>query len=171
MKAVILAGGKGKRLRPLTLETPKPLLTIKDRTILEYIIDYLKGYGITDLIITIGYKGHKIREFFGDGSRFGVRIEYSEEREPLVDVIEDKDTITVVAEVPGVSKEDIDVKIKGRTLIISAASGDRKYYKEVELPTDVKPETAKASYRNGVLEVKIKKVKEEAEEGFKIKVE
>jgi len=127
---------------------------------------YVYGFSIT-----IGPDGKPIIKEFGNVRRIAGRPKISEEREPLVDVIEDKDTITVVAEVPGVNKEDIDVKIKGRTLIISAASGDRKYYKEVELPTDVKPETAKASYRNGVLEVKIKKVKEEAEEGFKIKVE
>ena len=127
---------------------------------------YVYGFSIT-----IGPDGKPIIKEFGNVRRIAGRPKISEEREPLVDVIEDKDTITVVAEVPGVSKEDIDVKIKGRTLVISAASGDRKYYKEVELPADVKPETAKASYRNGVLEVKIMKVKGEAEEGFKIRIE
>jgi len=127
---------------------------------------YVYGFSIT-----IGPDGKPIIKEFGNVRRIAGRPKISEEREPLVDVIEDKDTITVVAEVPGVNKEDIDVKIKGRTLVISAASGDRKYYKEVELPADVKPETAKASYRNGVLEVKIMKVKGEAEEGFKIRIE
>ncbi|MEE9323256.1 MAG: nucleotidyltransferase family protein [Candidatus Aenigmarchaeota archaeon] len=83
MKAVILAGGKGERLRPLTHKTPKPLLTIKNRTILEYVIDYLKSYGIRDLIITIGYRGEQIKKFFGNGKKFGVRIEYSVEKKPL----------------------------------------------------------------------------------------
>ncbi len=83
MKAVILAGGKGERLRPLTHKTPKPLLTIKDRTILEYVIGYLKKHGISDLIITIGYRGEQIKEYFGDGRKFGVNIEYSVEEKPL----------------------------------------------------------------------------------------
>lgn len=83
MKAVILAGGKGERLQPLTHKIPKPLLTIKDRTILEYVIDYLKKHGIRDLILTIGYRGDQIREYFGDGKKFGVKIEYSVEEKPL----------------------------------------------------------------------------------------
>lgn len=127
---------------------------------------YVYGFSIT-----IGPDGKPIIKEFGNVRRIAGRPKISEEREPLVDIIEDKDTITIVAEVPGVSKEDVDVKIKGRTLIISAASGDRKYYKEVELPTDVIPETAKASYRNGVLEVKVKKAEKEKEEGFKVKIE
>lgn len=83
MKAVILAGGKGTRLRPLTHKTPKPLLTIKNRTILEYVVEYLKSYGIRDLIITIGYRGEQIKTYFGDGKKFGVNIEYSVEKKPL----------------------------------------------------------------------------------------
>jgi NDP-sugar pyrophosphorylase family protein len=83
MKAVILAGGRGTRLIPLTDKNPKPLLKIKNRVILEYVIDYLKSYGIRDLIITVGYKGEQIKKFFGDGSKFGVRIEYAAEKEPL----------------------------------------------------------------------------------------
>jgi NDP-sugar pyrophosphorylase family protein len=83
MKAVILAGGKGTRLRPLTFEKPKPLLFVRGRPILEHVINYLKGHGITDLIITIEYMGDKIRKYFGDGKRFGVNIQYSEEKKPL----------------------------------------------------------------------------------------
>jgi NDP-sugar pyrophosphorylase family protein len=83
MKAVILAGGKGKRLRPLTYKNPKPLLPVKGKPILEHVINYLKGYGITDLIVTTEYMGDRIREHFRDGKRFGVRITYSEEKKPL----------------------------------------------------------------------------------------
>lgn len=83
MKAVILGGGKGTRLRPLTYKTPKPLLPVKGKPILEHVINYLKCYGITDLIVTTEYMGDKIRKYFGDGKRFGVKIEYSEEKKPL----------------------------------------------------------------------------------------
>ena len=93
----------------------------------------------------------------------------------MVDVIDEKDRIVVVAELPGIDKDKIDIRIKDNKLIIKAKDKDRKYYKEIELPAEVKPETAKAKYKNGVLEITIeKKVKEEKEEeegGIKIKVE
>ncbi len=83
MRAILLAGGKGTRLRPLTHIIPKPLLPIDQRPILEHIIEYLKSFGITDITISVGYMGEKIREYFGDGSVWGVNIEYTEEKEPL----------------------------------------------------------------------------------------
>jgi len=85
MKAVILAGGEGTRLRPYTYETPKPMLPIGEekKPILYYVIENLKRAGIKDLIITAGYKHEKIIEYFGDGKKFGVNIEYSIEKEKL----------------------------------------------------------------------------------------
>jgi len=85
MKAIILAGGEGTRLRPYTYEKPKPMLPVGDegKPILYYVIENLKRAGITEFVITAGYKYEKIVEYFGDGSRFGVRIEYSIEKEKL----------------------------------------------------------------------------------------
>jgi len=83
MQCVILAGGKGTRLRPYTYLVPKPLLPYREKPILEHIIGYLKGYGIKDAIISIGYLGYQIKNYFGDGSQMGIRIEYIEEKEPL----------------------------------------------------------------------------------------
>ena len=83
MKAVILAGGLGTRLRPLTEDIPKPMLPISGKPILGHVIDHLKSHGITEIIITAGYKKEKIEEYFGDGSIFGVSIEYSIENEPM----------------------------------------------------------------------------------------
>lgn len=83
MKAVILAGGKGTRLRPLTYAVPKPLLPVNQRPILEHIILHLKKFGITDMILTIGYLGYQIKNYFGDGSDLGFNIEYTEEKKPL----------------------------------------------------------------------------------------
>ncbi|MBI2674862.1 MAG: nucleotidyltransferase family protein [Candidatus Aenigmarchaeota archaeon] len=83
MKAVILAGGKGTRLRPYTYVVPKPLLPFKERPLLEHIIRHLRSAGISDIILSIGYLGYQIKNYFGDGSDFGVRIRYSEERVPL----------------------------------------------------------------------------------------
>lgn len=81
-KAFILAGGKGTRLRPITYEIPKPMVPIKGRPILEHTIELLRKHEIRDLIISVGYLGEKIKEYFGNGSKFGVRITYVEEEVP-----------------------------------------------------------------------------------------
>ncbi len=83
MKAVILAGGKGTRLRPLTEKVPKPMLPIRGKPMLEYLVGHLKKHGITELIMTIGYRKDEIKKHFGDGSGFGVSIEYHEEEKPM----------------------------------------------------------------------------------------
>ncbi len=83
-QAVILAGGRGTQLRPYTYELPKPLLPVRGKPILEHLISQLKKNGITEIIISISYLGNKIKEYFGDGSRFGVHIVYSEEQEELM---------------------------------------------------------------------------------------
>ena len=82
-KAVLLLGGKGTRFRPITYELPKALLPIKGKTVPEHLIDLFKHYSITDLIFCIGYKADKIMEYYGDGSRYGVKITYVVEDEPL----------------------------------------------------------------------------------------
>lgn len=126
-------------------------------------------YGVR---ITIGPDGRPVVERFGNVRSVGGKPMISEEREPLVDVFEDKDEITVVAELPGVEKEKIKIKVSDdrRKLIIKASNEQRKYYKEIELPAEVDPKSAKASYRNGVLEVKLKKARKESK-GFEIRVE
>lgn len=83
MYAIILAGGIGERLRPLTEITPKPLLTIKGKPIIEHAINNLKKHGIKDIILSVGYKSDKIKEYFGDGEKFGVKISYCIEDKPL----------------------------------------------------------------------------------------
>ncbi|MFZ2190204.1 MAG: nucleotidyltransferase family protein [Candidatus Magasanikiibacteriota bacterium] len=83
MKAIILAGGLGTRLRPLTLETPKPLLPIKGIPMAEQAILNFKKYGITDIVLSIGYLADKIKEYFGNGEKWGVQIAYCVEDEPL----------------------------------------------------------------------------------------
>ncbi|GAB7387638.1 mannose-1-phosphate guanyltransferase [Bacillaceae bacterium] len=83
MKAVIMAGGKGTRLRPLTSNTPKPMVPLLNKPCMEYSIELLKKYGITEIAVTLQYLPHVIKNYFGDGSEFGVRIEYFEETVPL----------------------------------------------------------------------------------------
>ncbi len=83
MRAIILAGGRGERLKPLTNETPKPMINLLNRPVIYYIVELLKKHGITKLAFTLGYKPDSIIEYFGDGSKFGVDIMYFLESEPL----------------------------------------------------------------------------------------
>lgn len=83
MRAVILAGGKGRRLAPYTAVLPKPLMPIGDIPILEVVIRQLKRAGFDDIIMAVGYLAELLMAYFGDGARLGVRIAYSREQEPL----------------------------------------------------------------------------------------
>lgn len=83
MKAVILAGGLGTRLRPFTEIIPKPLLPIGEKSVMEIQIGRLKKYGFTDIYLATNYKAEYVKNFFGDGSRYGVNIHVSEEKKPL----------------------------------------------------------------------------------------
>lgn len=83
MQAIILAGGEGTGLRPLTHTTPKPMLPVMNKPILHYMVELLKRHNICDIAITLCYRGDDVRAYFGDGSRFGVHIKYFTENEPL----------------------------------------------------------------------------------------
>lgn len=83
MKAVVMAGGEGTRLRPLTSRRPKPLVPIMNRPIMEHIILLLKQHGITDIVVTLYYLADEISGYFGNGSDWGVHIEYVVEETPL----------------------------------------------------------------------------------------
>ena len=82
MKAMILAAGRGERMGALTATQPKPLLTIGDRSLIEHHVMRLAASGIEDIVINLSYRGSEIRKRLGNGGRFGVSIEYSEEGEP-----------------------------------------------------------------------------------------
>ena len=83
MKAVILVGGEGTRLRPLTFNTPKAMVPIVNRPFLEHMIEYLKGHGIDDIILTLYHLPDRIQRYFGDGSSFGIKLTYAVEDSPL----------------------------------------------------------------------------------------
>jgi mannose-1-phosphate guanylyltransferase / phosphomannomutase len=83
MKAVIMAGGEGSRLRPLTSGLPKPMVPLANRPMMEYVIDLLKDHGVTDIVVTVAYMADSIRSYFGDGSSFGVSMAYATEESPL----------------------------------------------------------------------------------------
>jgi HSP20 family protein len=118
---------------------------------------YVYGYSVK-----IGPDGKPIvREFgnmkpgIGQGSP---PVSLSDKREPLVDTIEDKDSIKILAELPGVEKKDIKLHATSNKLIINVDNPDRSYYKELEFPFDVDVSTARSSYKNGVLEVNFTKL-------------
>ena len=82
-KALLMAGGEGKRLLPLTQQTPKPMLLIDNKPILEWQINYLKSYDIDQVYISVNYKKEKIKKYFGNGEKFNVNIKYLEEKKKL----------------------------------------------------------------------------------------
>ena len=106
MYALILAGGKGERLRPLTDSLPKPLAPLHGKPILWYQVEWLKQAGVTNVIFLVGYRWEMVREYFGDGSKFGIKPTYSVETRPLgrggairmglARVPEDEDTVFVL---------------------------------------------------------------------------
>ncbi|MDG6228893.1 MAG: Hsp20/alpha crystallin family protein [Candidatus Thermoplasmatota archaeon] len=97
----------------------------------------------------------------------------SEEREPLTDVIDCGEAVSVTVEIPGVEKEDIDLNVTEDELEITVDTPQRKYHKIVNLPADVMPKTTKATYKNGVLDVIIQKkeLKKDNDKGYKVNID
>ncbi len=83
MKAVILCGGKGTRLRPYTHTLPKPMLRLGRKPLLQYIVEYLVREGVTEAVMTVGHMKEQIIDYFGDGKQFGLKITYSVEENEL----------------------------------------------------------------------------------------
>jgi mannose-1-phosphate guanylyltransferase / phosphomannomutase len=83
MKAVIMAGGEGTRLRPLTSNAPKPMMPLANRPMMEHIVTLLRQHGFEDIVVTVAFMANHIRTYFGDGSEFGVRMVYATEEQPL----------------------------------------------------------------------------------------
>ena len=83
MKAVIMAGGEGTRLRPLTSNIPKPMMPLANKPMMEHIVRLLRDHGFTDIVVTLAFLPQAIRTYFGDGSEFGVRMRYASEETPL----------------------------------------------------------------------------------------
>ena len=100
----------------------------------------------------------------------GGEVEVQNAREPLVDVHEGDATISITAELPGVEKEDINVRAKEREILVRVNDGERRYFKRIDLPCAVKPETTSATYKNGVLDVELEKA-EGVDEGTEVPIE
>ena len=113
--------------------------------------------GVFGFSIKTAVGGKPIVEPFGNIKKTPKGPKVEEEREPITDVFDEKDEIRVYAEMPGVRQEDIKLDLKEDILDISVQSDDRKYHKEILLPVKVKAENLTSFYKNGILEVKIKK--------------
>ena len=159
-----------EEFKAFTSRVPKDYVRerkLPDGSIIREWGPFVYGYSIK-----IGPDGKpEIREFGNvKPTRFGPTVK--EEREPLVDIVETDNEVHVVAELPGVEKEDIKLHGTEDTLTISVDTPQRKYYKELTLPAKVNVKEAKTQYKNGVLEVKLPKIKEEKKpKGEPIKIE
>ena len=101
--------------------------------------------------------GKPVVESFGNVKKTPEGPKVEEEREPITDVFDEEQEIRIYAEMPGVNQEDIKLDLKEDILDISAQTGDRKYHKEILLPSKVQADTMTSSYANGILEIKVKK--------------
>jgi len=141
------------------MELPKELIRerkLPDGGTVREMGPFVYGYSFS-----VGPDGKPvIREFgnvkpsiSGGTSNSRPKLTVKDEREPLVDAIVSDDTVKVVAELPGVEKPDIAVECDGRTLTLKVDTERRRYYKRLELPAEVDPDTSRANYKNGVLEL------------------
>jgi len=83
MKAVIMAGGEGTRLRPLTYNQPKPMIPMANRALMEHVVALLRRHGFNEIVVTVGFQANAIQTYFGNGDEFGVEIVYANEESPL----------------------------------------------------------------------------------------
>ncbi|MBI5188253.1 MAG: Hsp20/alpha crystallin family protein [Nitrospirae bacterium] len=113
--------------------------------------------GVYGFSIKTAVGGKPVVETFGNIRKTPEGPVVEEEREPLIDVFDERDEVVVIAEIPGVHEEGITIDLKGDILEIKAVGKNRKYYKEILLTTKVRPETMSSSYKNGVLEIRVKK--------------
>lgn len=116
-----------------------------------------KVRGIYGFSIGLGLGGRPVIEQFGNVRETGSGAVVAETREPLADVLDEGDHLLVVVELPGIEEGDIHLGMRGEVLEVAAATGDRKYGKEVLLPARVDPERKQTAYRNGILEVRLPK--------------
>lgn len=124
--------------------------------------------------VKIGEDGKPVVRKFGNINSFpgplGGTFSVSEQREPLIDIIRDGDKLKIVAELPGVSKEDLRISANETSLAIESISGERRYHKRIDLPDPVDPSTGKSTYKNGILEISFS-LKNSKERGIPIDVD
>jgi len=108
--------------------------------------------------VKIGPDGKPNVQEFNNNQPLQAESEVGDDLEPLVDILEEGETVIVLAALPGVNKDDIDLRLTERNLTFSVDAVDFEWYDELRLPARVNPKSARASYKNGVLEIKVKKL-------------
>lgn len=144
-----------RQFSDLEKELPKNLVReskTPDGEVRKEIGPIVYGYSVT-----IGPDGKPVVREFGNVRKGGgkTRKVIQDKREPLVDVVSSGKEVRVIAEIPGVRKGDINLTVNESKMVISVDSGDRRYYKELDLPGPVSPKGAKSTYNNGILEVTV----------------
>lgn len=112
-----------------------------------------------------------IHEFGNTGQLFGKDAPKIAPRKPLTDIIESKDEVFITVEMPGVEKDDIELNVSDDSVTIRVDVPQRKYYNEIPLPCDIEPDSAKATYKNGVLDITLKKKEKEQLKGKRVKID
>jgi HSP20 family protein len=159
-----------EQFKDLERELPKSLVRESktlDGSVRKEIGPIVYGYSVT-----IGPDGKPVVREFGNvkGGEDKPWKAVQDKREPLVDVVSSGKEVRVIAEMPGVTKEDISVTVNERSVVISVDREDRGYYKELELPGIVEPNDAKSTYNNGILEITIP-LKSSGQGGVKLRVQ
>lgn len=140
---------------------------IREKKLPDGSVERVFGPIIYGYSMTVGPDGKPQIRTFGNLRR-GLYPAPSTHREPLVEVIPSKEEIRVAIELPGVRKEDIDLRVTEDRLTVSAERGEIKYFKEIELPGKVDPKSVEASYINGLLDVILKRVEERGPAGERV---
>jgi HSP20 family protein len=125
--------------------------------------------------VKIGQDGKPIVRKFGnvDSSPgfLGGGLTVKEQREPLLDIITGSEDITIVAELPGVNKEDLQLKADNKSLTLESVAGERQYQKKIDLPDEIEPNTGKSTYKNRILEVSFKRKSKNEDNGVTISID
>lgn len=159
-----------EQFKDLEKEVPKSLVRkskTPDGSVRKEIGPFVYGYSVT-----VGPDGKPVVREFGNVRGGGAKPWKSVQgkREPLVDVVSSDKEVRVIAEIPGVRKDDIEVTVRDKSVTISVEAEDRGYYKELELPATVEPKGAKSAYNNGILEVTLP-LKRGRTSGVKLRVD
>ncbi|MGA2663791.1 MAG: archaeal heat shock protein Hsp20 [Nitrososphaerales archaeon] len=157
------------QFKDIEKQVPKDLIrerTSPDGSVRREIGPIVYGYSMT-----IGPDGKPIVREFGNVKRGDAPLKgLTNEREPLVDVVEGDKQVRIIAEVPGATKQDVDVSVRDGVLTITAEAGERRYRKDLPLPESAVVEGARSSFNNGILEITLQK-KEGGGAGVRLKIE
>ncbi|HZB74206.1 MAG TPA: archaeal heat shock protein Hsp20 [Nitrososphaeraceae archaeon] len=160
-------------LRDTEERVPKNVIRerkLEDGSTVREIGPIVYGYSVK-----IGQDGKPIVRKFGnvDSSPgfLGGGLTVKEQREPLLDIITGSEDITIVAELPGVNKEDLQLKADNKSLTLESVAGERQYQKKIDLPDEIEPNTSKSTYKNRILEVSFKRKSKNEDNGVTISID